>query len=161
MRYILLFLLLFSTAKAQTSVIQLKEVLIRYNSAIIPQPLCIGSNCAYNFLNSGDTLATVYNEGVVDIRATVAIKDTLSRISIVEPNGTLSANRTIFNGIVAVSFPVNKYYVRSTSGQLPLKVYRTSDNTLYVEIGQNLTWWHLPIPSATTITTQIKRFLLP
>lgn len=163
MKYILILALLFSTAKAQTSVIQLREVLIRYNSAITPNPFCIGGVCSYNFINgNSDTLATVFNEGVVDVRATVAIKDTLSRITIIEPNGTLSTTRFVFNGIAAVAFNPNNYTVRTTNGGLPLKIYRNSNGLLYVEIGQTLTWWHQPIPSATTVSgTQIRRFTLP
>lgn len=163
MKYILIIALLFSTAKAQTSVIQLREVLIRYNSVVTPNPYCIGSVCSYNFINgNGDTLATVYDEGVVDVRATVAIKDTLTRITIVEPNGSLSATRFLFNGITAVAFTAANYTVRTTNGGLPLKVYRNSNGLLYVEIGQTLTWWHQSIPSATIVSgTQIRRFTLP
>lgn len=163
MKYILILALLFSTAKAQTSVIQLREVLIRYNSAVIPNPYCIGSVCSYNFINGGgDTLATVYNEGLVDVRATVAIKDTLSRITIVEPNGSLSATRFLFNGITAIAFTASNYTVRTTDGGLPLKIYRNSTGLLYVEIGQTLTWWHQQLPSATIVSgTQIRRFTLP
>lgn len=161
---ILIIAVLFCTSSfAQTSVIQLKEVLIRYNSAIVPRSVCIDGKCVYNFVNGGgDTLATLYNQGLVDIRATVTIKDTLSRITIIEPNGVLSNTRFVFNGITAIAFNPNNYTVRSMDGELPLKIYRNSNGLLYVEIGQTLTWWHQPIPSATTVSgTQIRRFTLP
>lgn len=158
----ILFSLLFSlNAYTQTSVIQLKEVLVRYNSSVIPSSICVNNSCVYNFINNGDTLATVYNQGLVDVRAIVNIKDTLSRITIIEPTGTLSATRFIFNGITAIAFNPNNYTVVTTQGDLPLKIYRNSDGALYVEINQLLTWWHLPIPNATIVSgTQIRRFTL-
>lgn len=162
MKYILIIALLFSTAKAQTSVIQLREVLVRYNSAVIPSPYCIGNICSYNFIVNSDTVATVYDDGLVDVRSTVAIKDTLSRITIVEPSGTLSATRFVFNGITAIVFTASAYTVRTTNGGLPLKIYRNSNGSLYVEMGQTLTWWHQAIPAATIVSgTQIRRFTLP
>lgn len=163
MKYILIIALLFSQAQAQTSVIQLKEVLIRYNSAIVPQPFCQNNVCAYRFTNvNGDTLAEVYNEGVIDLRSTVTIKDTLTYITIIEPTNTLSATRHLFNGSTAIGFNPANYYVKNTNGSLPLKIYQKSDNSLYVEIGNNLTWWHKAMPPANTIAgTRIRRFVLP
>jgi hypothetical protein len=164
MRYLLIAILFTATtAKSQTSVIQFREVLIRYSNTVTPQPLCYNNSCSYVFRNgNGDTLGIVYERGVVDFRATTNIKDTLSRLTILEPQATLAATRNIFNGITVVSFNPANYYTRTTDYGLPIRIYRVSDNALYCEISEGITWWRLPMPNPTSAaSSQLRRFTLP
>lgn len=164
MKYILFILLFIAVnAKSQTSVIQFKEILIRYRSTVTPQPLCYNQNCSYIFRNgNGDTLGIIYSQGVVDFRATTNIKDTITRLTILEPQATLAATRNIFNGITVVTFNPANYYTRTTDYGLPIKIYRQSDNALYCEISEGITWWRLPMPNPTSVaSSQLRRFTLP
>lgn len=165
MKTIISILLLFTCLAAsaqQYKYITFDRTIVRYNAAATPWPVCINNNCADIFFNgNNDTLAIVHDDGLIDIRVTVNVKDTLNSLTIIEPNGTLSVTRTLFNGSKAISFNQNNYYVVSNFGKLPYKIYRVSDNALYVTMGLTMQVWHLPMPLPTTITTNIKRFLLP
>jgi len=164
MKYILFILLVIAVnAKSQNCVIKFKEILIRYNCLANPQPLCYNGKCVEIFKNgNGDTLGIVYPEGVVDFRATTNIKDTLTRLTILEPQNTLAATRNIFNGITVVTFNPANYYTMSTNYGLPIKIYRVSDNALYAEIYGTFEKWPLGMPNPTSVASlQMRRFTLP
>lgn len=159
---ILLLFICFTTSAQQYKYITFDRTIVRYSASANPWPVCVNGNCADIFFNgNGDTLAIVHDDGLIDIRVTVNVKDTLNSLTIIEPNGALSATRSLFNGSKAISFNQNNYYVVSNMGKLPYKIYRVSDNALYVTIGLTMQTWHLPMPLPQTITTNIKRYLLP
>lgn len=135
--------------------------IIRYNASIIPADYCINGYCSYLFKNgNGDTLAVAYADGVIDIRVNVSVKDTLNSFSIIDVTGTLSATRTMFNGNYAVAFNAGTYY--TFNDRPPFHIRKVSDNSLYSVFGTNgFLWWLQPMPALTTITTNIKRFVLP
>lgn len=159
---IILFILISVTAKSQYKYVTFDRTVIRYSSTITPVNYCVGGNCADVFMNNnGDTLAVIDHGGVADIRVNVTVKDTLNSVSIIEPNGQLSTTRYIFNGSKAIGFNQNNYYLVTNFGSLPYKIYRTSDNELIVTIGQSMQQWHGAMPLPQTITTNIKRYMLP
>lgn len=163
MKYIFCVLMFVSlTTQAQYKYITFDRTIVRYSATVNPWPFCINQNCSNVFLNvNGDTLAVVHDDGIIDIRVTVNVKDTLSILTIIEPTATISATRSLFNGSMAISFNQANYYVVSNNGRLPYKIYRVSDNALYVEVGLIMQTWYLPMPMPSTITTNVKRYLLP
>lgn len=163
MKYILTILFLAAlSAQGQYKYITFDRTIIRYAASIDPSPFCIGNACADIFFNqNNDTLAVVHDDGLIDIRVTVNVKDTLNSVSIIEPNGTLSTTRYLFTGSKAIGFNQNNYYVISNNGKLPYKIYRNSDNALVCVVGLTMQQWPLGMPLPQTITTNIKRYMLP
>ncbi len=164
MKYILtiLFLAAISATAQQYKYITFDRTIVRYNANANPWPFCINNECSKIFFNANnDTLSVVHSDGFLDIRVNVNVKDTLASLTIIEPTNVLSATRSLFNGSKVIRFNQANYYVVSTMGRSPYKIYRVSDNALYVEVGLTMDEWHLPMPLPTIITTNIKSYLLP
>ena len=86
-------------SNAQYKYIQLNSTFIRYSSSVTPTEGAINGKQYRMFLNANsDTLAVVYENGLMDVRTVTAVKDTLASLSIIEPSATLSSVRYLFNG---------------------------------------------------------------
>lgn len=172
-------MLLSVTVFCQTKVTQVKDIFYLYNSATTTiSSFCDGYNCRNYFLSDGDTICTIYDNGIVLWKATLAsgnISDTLSgtgitglcRITVPTNIGT---QRIIqYNDIVLI-YSISDYTpVYSSSivntNIFPITIKRNSDNITMCILYNNgvIDWVTTPSMSWTgrVGTTRFKRITLP
>jgi len=173
MRYLLIIALFFSTAQAQTKIIQDNDFLYLYNSATISvNPTCKGSVC-YKTLANADTLARFYPNNITYWKGTLvagSISDTLSASGItglcrITVPTTINTQRVFQIKELAIIFSTNTYRVEYADDifSLPAKIYNGSthyltinpDGKIYYEVQPQWSWL------GRVGTTRIKRITLP
>lgn len=173
MKYILIIAFLFSTAKAQTKVIQNNDFLYLYNSSTMQViPSCKGYVCYKTILN-GDTLARIYANNIIYWKGTLAaasVSDTLSASGItgvcrITVPSTINTQRVFQIGELAIIFSTSSYRVEYSDANYGLPVKILNGSTLYCTIDEsgNIDWNITPQWSwiGRVGTTRIKRITLP
>lgn len=180
MRVSILGLLLFCcfSTIAQTKVLQSRDIIYLYNSANVTTGIyCEGIDCRNYLFSGGDTLCTIYDNGVVFWKATLSasnISDTLSASGItglcrVTVPTSINTQRIIQYDDIVLIYSINDYTLFYpgiySQSQFPATIIRNSDNVTMCTLYRNgiIDWVTTPSMSwlGRVGTTRFKRITLP
>lgn len=174
MKKIILILFVFIYFKSTAQIKEVRDFFYVYNSPLTSNNFCHGDNCYIDVYGSGDTLARIYNSGMVYWKAQLTaanIVDTLSGTGITGlckitvPN-TTGTQRVIQYNDLAIIFSTNTYSVSFCSDyKFPATITRLSDNQIMcvIDTGFNINWKVQPQWAwlGRVGTTRLKRIMLP
>lgn len=182
MRFLILILslLFFASANSQTRALQSRDIIYLYNSANTTTGVfCDGIDCRNYLFSGGDTLCTIYDNGVVFWKATLAasnISDTLSASGItglcrVTVPTSINTQRIIQYDDIVLIYSTSTYtpfYSNSiyNLNPFPVSIIRNSDNEVICTLYRNgIIDWGTTTPSMSWTgrvgSTRFKRITLP